>query len=260
MKLLVSVLFIAVTQATTVAPKLRVDLPNAVDRTNQMLQGLLDPMAKNIGFFFACGQIGGYGSPYKWNECSCYNRASCVGCYRWWDAVGLESTATYGIYTNTRIKSHFAAAQTVFAHSPYNSNWNATQFCTFIDDFVWYGIAYLRVYEWLKVRVNTGTLLICVIYLHNMFDWLSKQKLSRYYFVGTNMAEQICWSLWLGMEKWLGPRWFLWWILVEYMWWSKVQEFHNNNGDASFLLQTGPHVSKGDTLSTWCTEDLGLGV
>ena len=164
MKLLVFIVFlVAMTQIIGVAPKLpplTTTLPDATDRVNQAHQGLFsyfwkaDPKAKNIGFFFACGQIGGGGTPYQWNECSCNDRASCVDCYRWWDAVSLESTATYSIYTNT--KDHSEIAQTVFSHSPYNGNWNATQFCTFIDDFVWYGIAYLRVYDWLKV-----SLLIC---------------------------------------------------------------------------------------------------
>lgn len=63
--------------------------------------------------------------------------------------MALESIATYGIYTNT--KNYSKVADMIYAHSPYNANWNATATCTFIDDFSWYGIAYLRVYEWLKV-------------------------------------------------------------------------------------------------------------
>ena len=131
------------------------------DRVNQTLQGLFhyywtsDPEAKTIKFFFACGQIGGGGSPYKWNKCSCYEPTACVNCYRWWDAVTLESVATHGIYTNSTEYSEIA--DIIFDHSPYNSKWDAhtTQSCTFIDDFTWYGIAYLRVYEWLKVKLST---------------------------------------------------------------------------------------------------------
>lgn len=129
-------------------------------RVNQSLQGLFhyywtsDPEAKTIKFFFACGQIGGGGSPYKWNKCSCNDPTACVNCYRWWDAVALESVATHGIYTNNT--EYAEIADIIFAHSPYNSEWNAhtTQLCTFIDDFTWYGIAYLRVYEWLKVNMS----------------------------------------------------------------------------------------------------------
>lgn len=73
-----------------------------------------------------------------------------MNCYRWFDAILLESVATYGIYTNS--KNHSEVAETIYDHSPYNGNWNATAICTFIDDFSWYGIAYLRVYEWLQVK------------------------------------------------------------------------------------------------------------
>lgn len=65
----------------------------------------------------------------------------------------MEAVATYGIYTNTKpIKEYADMASSIFAHSPYNANWNASgDGCTYVDDFSWYGIAYLRVYEWLKV-------------------------------------------------------------------------------------------------------------
>ena len=124
-------------------------------RAEQALQGLFqyywknDPLRKQIEFFFVCGQIGGWGKSRSEFECSCNHPSSCVNCYRWWDAVALESIATYGIYTNS--KNYSKVADTIFAHSPYNAEWNATATCTFIDDFSWYGITYLRVYEWLKV-------------------------------------------------------------------------------------------------------------
>lgn len=130
-----------------------------IDRANYTLQGLFqyywmtDPVYKQIQFFFACGQIGGGGSPYSWNKCSCYSTEACVNCYRWWDAVALESIASFGIYTET--KNHVDVPDVIFSHSPYNSNWDGKSgyYCTFVDDFAWYGIAYLRVYEWLKVRL-----------------------------------------------------------------------------------------------------------
>ena len=131
------------------------DLPNALSRAEQTLQGLFqyywthDPQSKETGFFFACGQIGGGGAPGLWNKCGCYSPTACVNCYRWWDAVTLESVATYGIYTNT--VNHMIIAEQMFDHSPYNANWNAVATCTFMDDFSWYGIAYLRMYEWSKV-------------------------------------------------------------------------------------------------------------
>ena len=130
-------------------------LSEVTTRADQTYQGLLhyywrhDPASKAIGFFFACGQVGGYGKPDAWNKCGCYTPKACTNCYRWWDAVALESVANYGIYTGNKKDSHIPDA--IFPHSPYNAEWNATKDCTFIDDFSWYGIAYLRVYEWLKV-------------------------------------------------------------------------------------------------------------
>ena len=131
---------------------------NASTRVDQTLRGLFhyywrnDPTKKHrdIQFFFACGQIGGGGYGSNYGVCTCADPSACVYCYRWWDAVALESIATHGIYLNT--KNFSTIANTIFAHSPYNADWNATAVCTFIDDFSWYGIAYLRVYEWLKVN------------------------------------------------------------------------------------------------------------
>lgn len=135
------------------------DAPQPVDRANLTLQGLFkyywmtDPVYKQVQFFFSCGQIGGGGTPYKWNKCSCYDTTTCINCYRWWDAVALESIATFGIYTNTQEYSD--VVDTVFDHSPYNSKWDASvHYCTFVDDFTWYGIAYLKAYEWLKVSMT----------------------------------------------------------------------------------------------------------
>ena len=127
---------------------------DANTRVEQTLNGLFhyywrnDPSRKHIQFFFSCGQIGG-GGTQNYGACSCDNPSACVYCYRWWDAVALESVANHGIYMKT--KNHSEIAGIIFAHSPYNADWNATVTCTFIDDFSWYGIAYLRVYEWLKV-------------------------------------------------------------------------------------------------------------
>ena len=131
-------------------------LPNATLRVEETLGGFLsyywhqDPNAKNTSFFFACGQIGAMGTNGKWKQCSCYNSESCTNCYRWWDAVAVETIANHGIYRNTTNLSQIP--DMIYAHSPYNKDFNATAVCTFIDDFVWYGMAYLRVFEWLKVN------------------------------------------------------------------------------------------------------------
>ena len=129
-------------------------LPNVSDRANTTIRGLFqyfwsqDPVHKDAMFFFACGQIGG-GGGYTWKQCGCATPTACLECYRWWDAVGLETVATYGIYAETREYSD--TPDHIFNHSPYNAKWDAATGCTFMDDFTWYGIAYLRVYEWLKV-------------------------------------------------------------------------------------------------------------
>lgn len=109
-----------------------------------------DQNDKSIEFFFSCAQIGGDGTP-KVDQCSCDKPSSCVHCYRWWMAVALESVASYGMYMNTT--NHSSVSDMLYNHSPYNAKWNATAACTYIDDFLWYGIAYLRVYEWLGVSL-----------------------------------------------------------------------------------------------------------
>lgn len=121
-------------------------------RAQQTINGLFnyywkhDSTHKNVAFIFVCAQLGAAGTPGK---CTCANPKPCINCYRWWSAVALESVATYGIYVNTT--NHSSMPNMIYTHSPYNADWNATAACTYIDDFTWYGIAYLRVYDWLKV-------------------------------------------------------------------------------------------------------------
>lgn len=125
-------------------------------RLRQTLGGLFnyywkqDPTHKDVEFWFACGAIGELGSGSSLDQCSCYNPTTCLNCYRWWSGVSLESVATYGIYMNTT--NHSTVPETIFNHSPYNSNWKPEN--AFIDDFLWYGMTYLRVYEWLQVSLN----------------------------------------------------------------------------------------------------------
>ena len=146
---------VAISLAKDANEDLKSTSTDAYTRVDQTLNGLFhyfwrnDPQRKHIQFFFSCGQIGGGGTG-SYGSCSCDNPKVCLYCYRWWDAVALESVANYGIYT--KAKNHSEIASIIYAHSPYNANWNATVTCTFIDDFSWYGIAYLRVYEWLKVH------------------------------------------------------------------------------------------------------------
>ena len=144
-------------------------LPDSTTRATAALDGLFhyywahDSKDKSVQFFFLCGQIGGWGSDYVWNKCSCNNKISCMDCYRWWDAIALESIASYGIYTNS--KRNYTVADMIYNHSPYNGNWDAIKSCTYIDDFLWYGMAYLRVYEWLKVsalHANNSLMNVCI--------------------------------------------------------------------------------------------------
>ena len=87
-------------------------LDDVTNRAEETLQGMFqyywthDPNAKAVGFFFACGQVGGMGNGGNpWAECICYNQAACVNCYRWWDAVTVgghcrcNDEVSYGIYT-----------------------------------------------------------------------------------------------------------------------------------------------------------------
>lgn len=133
-------------------------LPDAEARTELTLKGMFnyywknDPNHKKIEFLFACGQLGQMGTSNQ-GQCSCSVPTSCVNCYRWWSAVMMESLATYGIHTNS--KNHSGLPSVVFNHSPYNANWNPVATCTYVDDFLWYGIAYLRVYDWLSVSSNS---------------------------------------------------------------------------------------------------------
>lgn len=125
---------------------------SASNRAQQTLNGLFNYYwkhdsagHKNVEFIFVCAQIGTPANPGK---CACQHPKPCLDCYRWWSAVALESIATYGILMNTT--NHSNVPDIFLAHSPYNAEWNATAACTYIDDFTWYGIAYLRVHEWLK--------------------------------------------------------------------------------------------------------------
>ena len=99
------------------------------------------------GFFFSCGQIGGAGTA-SWRQCRC-DKYPCENCYRWWDALALESLANRGIWLGgPPVARHEAAARTVIAHSPYATTWKGK--CPYVDDFAWFLLAYIRVYEWLK--------------------------------------------------------------------------------------------------------------
>lgn len=144
------------------------NLPDADTRLDLTLKGIFnyywkeDPYHKKIEFLFACGQLGMAGTGTQ-GQCSCYVTNACVNCYRWWTAIMVESVATYSIHTNS---SNFTSLpSTVYSHSPYNANYNPASAvtCTYIDDFLWYGIAYLRVYDWLSVSFYKNSVAIGLV-------------------------------------------------------------------------------------------------
>ena len=140
--------------ASTQQDSLKSTSVDAESRCQLTLNGLFnyfwkgDPKHKKIEFLFACGQLGTMGTTQA-GQCSCSTPTSCINCYRWWTAVMMESLATYGIHMNT--SNHSNVPSIVYSHAPYNAKWDAVKTCTWVDDFLWYGIAYLRVYDWLSV-------------------------------------------------------------------------------------------------------------
>ena len=109
-------------------------------------------------FFFACGQVGGSAAPdvpVLPSQCACVSDwpRACENCYRWWSAVSLEAMVNFAIAADLPSSSDdyqrtLSAAESMHLHAPYDAGWNATQHPTWIDDFAWYGLAYMRVHEW----------------------------------------------------------------------------------------------------------------
>ena len=109
-------------------------------------------------YFFACGQVGGSAAPgvrVSPSQCKCVSDwpSACENCYRWWSAVSLEAMVNYAILAKLPRQSEgyrqtLAAAESIFTQAPYNAAWNATAHPTWVDDFAWYGLAYMRVHEW----------------------------------------------------------------------------------------------------------------
>lgn len=109
-------------------------------------------------YFFACGQAGGSAAPrvpVTPAQCKCVSDwpSACENCYRWWSAVSLEAMVNYAIAAalppeSAGYQQTLRTAESVFSHAPYNAEWNATAHPTWVDDFAWYGLAYMRVHEW----------------------------------------------------------------------------------------------------------------
>eukprot|EP00117_Sycon_ciliatum_P015413 scpid38547/ scgid1535/ Mannan endo-1,6-alpha-mannosidase DCW1; Defective cell wall 1; Endo-alpha-1-&gt len=110
-------------------------------------------------FYFSCGQMGGfapYGGSGSVYTCGCESDwlYSCTNCYRWWSASALEASINYCMATGQSPNSTgicgkvHQIAESMWIHSPYNAHWDARIKQVFVDDFSWYALAYLRVYDW----------------------------------------------------------------------------------------------------------------
>ena len=171
------VVLLALSWSTLAASEWVAPLPNATYRVEQTLGGLFsyywqhDTNNDEAGFFFDCAQIGTVDEP---KHCTCQNPKSCTSCYRWWDAVALEAIANHGIYTNT--KANASVADAFWTYSPYNQHWDGLCDYTYVGDFIWYSMAYLRVYEWLNVSVDSSFVSMC--HTKHFFILISEPRLA----------------------------------------------------------------------------------
>ena len=164
-----------------------------------------DPAAVNkpAQFYFSCGQIGGLGghnqvgtvSPDK---CQCESdwMFGCTSCYRWWSAVALEASVNYCIATGLPWNSTglcgdvFNRSVSMWAHAPYNKYWDGSISAVYVDDFTWYALAYLRVYDWTGDEVWRDR----AVGLH---DWAWKYGWDQRVVRSTNdTCGGFWWSLW----------------------------------------------------------------
>ena len=121
-------------------------------------------------YLFVCGQIGGTGpagTTVQPDQCVCESDwpFGCTNCYRWWSAVAIEAMASYAIAKelepppsqhaaagapppSTEAETILHAIESAWTHAPYNAFWNATEHGTWVDDFAWYGLAYMRAHDW----------------------------------------------------------------------------------------------------------------
>ena len=108
-------------------------------------------------FFFSCGQIGGlapYGKTITADKCLCESDwpSACTNCYRWWSAIALEAAVNFCLVTQNSSSSLCndvaSAAESMWIHSPYNAEWDAVKLPVYVDDFAWFALAYLKMFEW----------------------------------------------------------------------------------------------------------------
>ena len=152
-------------------------------------------------FYFSCGQMGGlapYGQTTSVYTCLCESDwpYDCTNCYRWWSAVALEASINFCMAkgltpsaTGICSKVH-KTAESMWTHSPYNGYWDVKRKDVYVDDFSWYALAYLKVYDWTgdEVWMNRS------IALH---DWAYKNGWDHNMRVDVN---QSCGGFWWNTE------------------------------------------------------------
>ncbi|KAL1504220.1 hypothetical protein AB1Y20_010629 [Prymnesium parvum] len=112
--------------------------------------------------FFACGQIGGSAPPAAHaaaSQCLCQSDwpFACENCYRWWSAVAAEASIDLALAAKLPPASAAggriaALVESMWTHAPYNGRWDASARPTWVDDFAWYALAYLRMFDWTGER------------------------------------------------------------------------------------------------------------
>ena len=102
-----------------------------------------------MGTYLCCGQTGGAGGAGSNFSCSCErtDMSDCLNCYRWWAAQGLQvfiEAEKLGIIDEATVHG---VAEKVLAHSPYEWRFGKTMPWAYIDDYAWYVLALLAVYD-----------------------------------------------------------------------------------------------------------------
>jgi predicted alpha-1,6-mannanase (GH76 family) len=87
------------------------------------------------GFWSMCGQTG--------FNCKCDTIGKCFNCYRWNTAVILETIVDFEILFNDY--TYRKLPDIILSNTPYTTNLKKG----FVDDCLWFVLAYIRVYEWL---------------------------------------------------------------------------------------------------------------
>mmetsp|Transcript_98234 Transcript_98234/g.311634 ORF Transcript_98234/g.311634 Transcript_98234/m.311634 type:complete len:483 (-) Transcript_98234:9-1457(-) len=106
------------------------------------------------GTWSCCGQNGGGGGVGRFG-CAC-DRADgrdCLNCYRWWGAQVLQALVQQGSAQSAPDYLYALVsglAETMLTQSPYNAAFGRGTSWAYVDDYLWYVLAFLSTYEWLK--------------------------------------------------------------------------------------------------------------